>query len=87
MASEMFCLLCRYVATDIPSDLQVQVGDVNFHLHKVAVALLRCLKIFTFLKTFYIQISVTKSTIRLNTNDLLYFSTWGSIPCFPEVER
>ncbi|KAF5448448.1 hypothetical protein F2P56_028983 [Juglans regia] len=23
-----------YVATDIPSDLEVQVGDVNFHLHK-----------------------------------------------------
>lgn len=23
-----------YVATDIPSDLLVQVGDVNFHLHK-----------------------------------------------------
>ncbi|XVE93187.1 hypothetical protein REPUB_Repub01dG0168700 [Reevesia pubescens] len=23
-----------YVATDIPSDLQVQVGDVKFHLHK-----------------------------------------------------
>uniref|UniRef100_A0A6N2LJ90 BTB domain-containing protein n=1 Tax=Salix viminalis TaxID=40686 RepID=A0A6N2LJ90_SALVM len=23
-----------YVATDIPSDFLVQVGDVNFHLHK-----------------------------------------------------
>ncbi|PRQ19331.1 putative Root phototropism protein [Rosa chinensis] len=23
-----------YVATDIPSDLLVQVGEVNFHLHK-----------------------------------------------------
>jgi hypothetical protein len=27
--------VCRYVATDIPSDLLVQVGGVNFHLHKV----------------------------------------------------
>ncbi|KAH8484102.1 hypothetical protein H0E87_028505 [Populus deltoides] len=26
--------MCRYVATDIPSDFLVQVGDVNFHLHK-----------------------------------------------------
>jgi hypothetical protein len=27
--------VCRYVATEIPSDLLVQVGGVNFHLHKV----------------------------------------------------
>lgn len=25
----------RYVETDIPSDLLVQIGDVSFHLHKV----------------------------------------------------
>ncbi|KAK4476918.1 hypothetical protein RD792_016089 [Penstemon davidsonii] len=24
-----------YVATDIPSDFLVQIGDVSFHLHKV----------------------------------------------------
>lgn len=29
------CGVNRYVATDIPSDLLVQVGDVNFHVHKV----------------------------------------------------
>ncbi|XP_061365434.1 root phototropism protein 3-like isoform X2 [Gastrolobium bilobum] len=25
---------CRYVATDIPSDFLVQIGEANFHLHK-----------------------------------------------------
>lgn len=29
--------LHRYVATDIPSDFLVQIGDVSFHLHKVLV--------------------------------------------------
>lgn len=28
-------IINRYVATDIPSDLLVQIGDVSFHLHKV----------------------------------------------------
>lgn len=45
-ASEILCWVCsirRYVTTDIPSDLLVHVGDFDFHLHKVAVSLLRCL--------------------------------------------
>ncbi|XP_021605993.1 root phototropism protein 3-like [Manihot esculenta] len=29
-----------YVATDIPSDLLVQIGVVYFHLHKVVILLL-----------------------------------------------
>lgn len=32
----MCFVLLRHVGTDIPSDLIVQVGDVVFHLHKVA---------------------------------------------------
>ena len=31
----LFSFVLRCVATDIPSDLLIQVGDVNFHLHKV----------------------------------------------------
>lgn len=41
--------VCRYVATDIPSDLLFQVGGVNFHLHKVVNLLSNpniCLKNF-----------------------------------------
>lgn len=30
------CFAYRYVATDIPSDFLAQIGDINFHLHKVA---------------------------------------------------
>lgn len=38
------CFECnRYVATDIPSDLLVKVGEVNFHLHKVTNSLEKCL--------------------------------------------
>lgn len=32
--------MLRHVGTDIPSDLLVQVEDVDFHLHKVAHFLL-----------------------------------------------
>lgn len=32
---KLTCSLNRYVATDIPSDLLVQIEDVTFHLHKV----------------------------------------------------
>lgn len=34
------CFVCRYVATDVPSDLLVKVGGVCFHLHKVVKFLL-----------------------------------------------
>jgi len=35
-----FMFTCRYVSADIPSDLVVQIGEANFHLHKVAIIFL-----------------------------------------------
>lgn len=73
-----FVFVCRYVATDIPSDLLVQVGGVNFHLHKVVDLLSSpniCFKIGS--------LQVIKYFMAL----FLFLFAWVSIPCFLGVER
>uniref|UniRef100_A0A2P2J2Y9 Uncharacterized protein n=1 Tax=Rhizophora mucronata TaxID=61149 RepID=A0A2P2J2Y9_RHIMU len=40
-----------YVATDVPSDLLVQIAGVNFHLHKVPFLILSCFNFTSFCKT------------------------------------
>jgi hypothetical protein len=46
---------CRFVSSDIPSDLQVQIGEANFHLHKVVIfSFVLSSKFFSFLESYFL---------------------------------
>lgn len=69
-------MICRYVATDIPSDFLVQIGGANFHLHKVAI-------VFSpFLSNLY----CCGLLVLLNSSDLFLPLSGESILFFLEVE-